>query len=296
MAVASFGVRFSFLPRSIAVCSRLYFLADVPLRPVLDAQTPEAGEVFLVCRRQHEPVHMGNRRNLTVDERSGSAKRFESRPLFPVPCRRGLIVWQDGERSLHDVTEIRFERGPALSLGQASTAIREFVPDWRRNRALRTALVQMFKNHAIGSFGDRGRNDAGVEEITERHRDTLRPVVLSRVETAKSSSTPISFTECRSRNRRYASLKCRRFPRRRSNSLRDTSTATGCPRRVSSTSIPDSASSTMLGRRDLASAMEYLRDIHTNVHHDVQNSNRCRSWHANGAVLASGSIAFARNS
>ena len=170
---------------------------------------------------------MGNRCNLTVDERSGPAKRFESRPFFPVPRRGGLIVWQDGERSLDDVTEVGFERGPAFSLGQPSTTIRELVPDWRRNRALRTTLVQMLNNRAIGSRGDRGGHDAGVEEIAERHRETLRPVDLSRVETAKSSSTPMSSREYRSRNRLYASLKCRRFPRRRSNSLRDTSTATG---------------------------------------------------------------------
>ena len=101
----------------------------------------------------------------------------------------------------------------------------------------------------------------------------MRPVVLSRVKPAKSSSTPTSSRECRSRNFRYASLKCRRFPRRRSISRRDTSTATGRPRRVSSTSIPDSASSTRLGSRDLASAIEYRRDIPLNVHHDVHNRN-----------------------
>ena len=57
---------------------------------------------------------MGNRRDLTVDERSGSTERFESRPFLPVPRGRGRVVRQDRERSLDDVAEIRFERGPVL--------------------------------------------------------------------------------------------------------------------------------------------------------------------------------------
>jgi hypothetical protein len=52
-------------------------------------------------------MHMGNRCDLTVNERSGSAKRFKSRPFFPVPRRRSLVVRQDGERSLDDVTANR---------------------------------------------------------------------------------------------------------------------------------------------------------------------------------------------
>ncbi len=247
--------------RSASLRNRLFLLANVSLRPVLDPQTPEADEVLLIRRRQHESAHVGNRRNLTVHERGGSAERFKSCPFFPVPRRRSFVVRQDGKRALDDITQIRFERRPPPPLGQPPTAVRELMPDWRRDRTLRTALTQTLENRRIGSLGDGRRNDACVEKVSERHRDTLRPVVLSRVETEKSSSKPISSRECRSRNFLYASLNCRRFPRSRSNSRRETSTATGWPRRVSSTSMPDSAWLTMLGSCDLASAIEYLRVI-----------------------------------
>src|SRR5262245_36233139 len=54
-------------------------------------------------------------------------------------------------------------------------------------------------------------------------------------------------------------------------------TATGLPRRVNSTSAPASAWSTMVGRLERASAMEYLFDICNNVHRDVHQCNRLLS-------------------
>lgn len=204
---------------------------------------------------------MSNRGDLTVDERRRSADRFKPRPLFAVPRRRSLVVRQDRKRPTHDVTEIRFERVAALAFGKPATTIGEFVPDGRRKCALGTVLVQTFKNRRVRPLGDRDRDDACVEKICERQRDTLRPVVLSRVEAAKSSSTPISRSECLSRNFLYASPKCTRLPRSRSNSWRETRTATDCPRRVNSTSTPASAWSTRLGRWDRASPIEYLCGI-----------------------------------
>ncbi len=204
---------------------------------------------------------MSNRGDLTVDERRWPAQRFKPRSLFAVPRRRSLVVRQDWKRSLNDVPEISVERGAALAFRQPSTPERELVPDWRSDCALRTVLVETLKNRRVRSLRDRGRDDARVEKICERQRDTFRPVVLSRVEAAKSRSMPTSRRECVSRNFLYASAKCKRFPRSRSNSRHETRTATGCPRRVNSTSTPASAWSTILGRRDRASAIEYLCDI-----------------------------------
>ena len=254
------GTRSPFVSLNPWLC-RLCLPAGVSFRPVLDRQPFEAAEVLVICRRQHKPVHMGNRGDLTVDERRRPAARFKPRPLVAVPRRRRLVVRQNRKRSVHDVTEIGFERGPAPAFWQPPTPIRELVPDWRRNCALGTTLVQTLKNRRVRSLRDRGRNDARVQKISGRHRDTLRPVVLSRVEAAKSSSTPISSRECFSRNFLYASPKCKRLPRSRSNSRRETRTATGRPRRVNSTSTPASAWSTILGRRDLASAIEYRCDM-----------------------------------
>jgi hypothetical protein len=240
---------------------RLCLRSHVPRQPVLNRQPLEAGEILVVCRRQHKPMHMGNRGDLAVDERRWSAQRFKPRPLFAVPSRRSLVVRQDRKRSVHDVMEIGLERGAALALWQPPTAVDELMPDWRGDCALRTVLVETLKNRRVWSLRDRDRDDACVEKICERQRSTLRPVVLARAELAKSSSTPISRREWLSRNFRYASPKCKRFPRSRSNSRRETRTATGCPRRVNSTSTPASAWSTILGRRDRASAIEYLFDI-----------------------------------
>src|SRR4051812_15308087 len=110
-------------------------------------------------------------------------------------------------------------------------------------------------------FGHGRRDDPRVEKKRERQKATLRQVVRSRTDAGKSASTPTSWRECVLRNFLYASRKCRRFPRSRSNSRYETSTATGSPRRVSSIPMPASAWSTILGRRDRASAMEYLRGI-----------------------------------
>jgi hypothetical protein len=86
-------------------------------------------------------MHMGNRGDLTVNERRWSAQRFKPRPLFAMPRRRSLVVRQDRKRSVHDVMEISLERGAALALWQPPTPVGELVPDWRRNCALGTALV-----------------------------------------------------------------------------------------------------------------------------------------------------------
>jgi hypothetical protein len=101
-------------------------------------------------------MHMGNCGDLTVDERSGSPERFKPRSLFAVPRRRSLIVRQDGKRPVHDVTEIGLERGAPPASWQPSTPVAELVPDWRRHRALRTVLVQAFKDRRVWLLRDRG--------------------------------------------------------------------------------------------------------------------------------------------
>ena len=103
-----------------------------------------------------------------------------------------------------------FEGRPALPSGQPSATVGQLMPDWRRDRAFRTVLVQTRENGRMRPLRDWGRYDTCVEKVTERHTRTLRPVVLSRVEAAKSLSTPIASSECCSTN--FLSLKCRRVP------------------------------------------------------------------------------------
>jgi hypothetical protein len=210
-------------------------------RPVLDGQPFEPREIFVVRSREHKAIHMGNRGNLTVDERRRPAQRFKSRPFLAVPGRRSLVIRQDRKRTVHDVAEISLQRRAAFPLRKSPRPVGQFVPYESRDRALWTVHVQTLENGWIGCLRDGRGDDARVEKICDLQSVTLRPVVLSRAAAAKSLSRPISSSEWVLRNFLYASRKWRRFPRSRSNSRHETRTATGCPRRVNSTSIPASA-------------------------------------------------------
>jgi hypothetical protein len=72
-------------------------LSPMSLGPVLDRQPFEAGEVLLLCSRQHRPIHMSNRSDLAVSERRWSAQRFKPRSLFAVPRCRNLVVGCHGQ-------------------------------------------------------------------------------------------------------------------------------------------------------------------------------------------------------
>src|SRR5438445_7979522 len=106
---------------------RLCLWTHWSLRPVLDLQPFEAGEVFVVCSRQYKPMDMSNRGDLTVDERCWSAERFKPRPFLAVPRRRSLVVRQDRKRPMHDVMEICLERSAALPFWQPPTPVGELV-------------------------------------------------------------------------------------------------------------------------------------------------------------------------
>ena len=97
---------------------------------------------------------------------------------------------------MHDVAEIGIERSAAFPLWKSPTAVGQFVPYGRRDRALWPVRVQTLENCRIGCLRDGRGDDAGVEKICELQSVTLRPVVLSRAPAAKWLSTPISSSEC----------------------------------------------------------------------------------------------------
>ena len=186
---------------------------------------------------------IGRRRRAPAD------RAFKLRPLFTVPCRSSLVGRQIGKSAVHDVPEIGFDCGAALAFWQPPTPIGELAPDWRRNPAFRTVFVETLRNCRLGCLRDRAPERCQCPEdtrVSEGHLAPGRPVTRGG---GKSSSMPIPGA-CVLRNFLYASRKCGRFPRSRSNSRRETRTATGSPRRVSSISTPASAWSTILGRRD----------------------------------------------
>jgi len=178
---------------------------------------------------------------------------LETCSLMTVPRGGNLVIRQNRKRRMHYVMEIRFKRRPSLASGKPSAAIHQFVPDWRCNCTFVTPLLKPLDDIRIRNLGDRGRHNAGIKQISKRHRLTLRPMSLTRVDVRKSSSSvPICSNEYFLMKALYTSLNLARSPRNRSNWRGETITATGLPRRVNSISAPASAWSTMVGRFERA--------------------------------------------
>jgi hypothetical protein len=90
---------------------------------------------------EYQSVYMSHSRNLSIHERRRPTQRFEARALLTMPGRSCLIVGQVGERPAHNVTKISFDCGAPLACWETPTAIRQLVPDRRRNCALGAMLV-----------------------------------------------------------------------------------------------------------------------------------------------------------
>ena len=165
------------------------------LRPVFDPQALEANEIVIVRRDQHESVDVRDRCNLSINERCRSSQRLKASAFSAVPLCCGLVVGQVRKRASDNIPQVSFESSPSLALRQPATTVRQLVPNGRGDRTLWAILVQTLEDSGIGSFRDGRRDDVGIQEVPDRHNDTLRPVVLSRVEAAKSPSTPISSRE-----------------------------------------------------------------------------------------------------
>ena len=146
---------------------------------------------------------------------------------------------------------------------QPHATVPQFMPDRCCYRAQMTVLTNPHDDQKVRSAGDRTPpqqrgNDTGIEQVSEIHRATLRPRTFARIEAKKCSSTPISSMLYFSRKPSYATLKLDRSALKRSKSRTETTTATGSPRRVNSTSRPDCTSSTIFGRLARAYVTEYF--------------------------------------
>src|SRR5262249_407832 len=97
----------------------------------------------------------------------------------------------------HDFIEVGLKGGPSSSSGHSPTLVGQFVPHRRSNRALRAKLIESLNDRRIGPLRDWDGHDARVQQIAQRHRTTLRPVVLPRTADAKSPSSPISSSAWR---------------------------------------------------------------------------------------------------
>src|SRR6185436_6093591 len=102
--------------------------------------------------------------DLSVGERRGLPEALEPGALGAVPCGRRLVVRKDGKRGLHDIVEVVLYRVASLAPGEPPIAVRELVPDRRRDRALVTVLFKPLDDMSVGSFGNRCGDDARIEQ------------------------------------------------------------------------------------------------------------------------------------
>ena len=128
---------------------------------------------------EHESMYVGDGCDLAIDERCRRTERFKARPLLAMPRRRCLVVWQVGERPTHDLAEIGFKCCAPLAVWQPAAAIRELVPDRRRNCALGAVLVSPVQGSARArrlTIVESGVLETGVERmlVSRRYRSLTR--------------------------------------------------------------------------------------------------------------------------
>ncbi len=91
--------------------------------PVLNRQLFEPREIFGICCDEDEPIGVSDRRDLAVHEWGWTPEGLEAGTLLAVPRCRRFVVRQHRKGCTDDVTEIAFERGASLALGQSATTI-----------------------------------------------------------------------------------------------------------------------------------------------------------------------------
>lgn len=95
----------AFFPK---VQNKLHFAvrsADLRVEPGFHPKIGERGEVANVACNKDQPVHRGNRSELTVDERRSLTLLHQARPLARVPAGSRLVVGQHDEDSVEPIHE-----------------------------------------------------------------------------------------------------------------------------------------------------------------------------------------------
>ena len=160
--------------------------------PIVHLDVLEPRKVLCVSSHEDEVVDRCNRRDLSIDERTGSPKPIEPGPLKTVPSGRRLVVSNHREGGANDLVEIRLEGNSTPSRRQALGSINKLVPYNRRNRAL-TAMPFKPPNHGlVGHLLERRGNDVSVEQKAGAQNSTFRPVPLARSPSTKPDSRRMS--------------------------------------------------------------------------------------------------------
>ena len=97
---------------------------------------------------------MGDRRDLAIDRRRGSADRVKTCAFTRVPGGRRLVVRKHWKRSVHDVAQVGLERGAALAGRQSAATVRQFMPHRGRDGALVAVLGEAPDDEGVRGLGD----------------------------------------------------------------------------------------------------------------------------------------------
>jgi hypothetical protein len=171
------------------------------LAPVLDLDVFESGKVLHVGRNQDELIHSSNRGDLPVHIRRRPRKPLKPRTLAAVPMGCALVVCKHGKRGEDDVSQVVLERSPPFATRKKVASVSHFVPHRGRDGALVPAGFQTLHDLRIRCCRYRRRHYTGVQQISNRHSTTFRPVSVSRAAAKYPSSSPTSCNACAARNR-----------------------------------------------------------------------------------------------
>ena len=103
-------------------------------------------------------------------------------------------------RSVHHVVEIGFKSRPSLAASESMATVRQFVPHRRCDGAFVPVLIESPEDVVVRRLRNGRRHHTGVQQVSKRHIETLRPALFSRAEVKKSVGRSRSSSECVERN------------------------------------------------------------------------------------------------
>src|SRR5579864_9037042 len=145
---------------------------------------------------------VGHSGDLRINIRNGTAQRLEPGSLLAVPRRGRIVIRENRERRAHDVLQIRVEGGSSPPARKTPKSEGQLVPDRCCDRAPAVMFAEPAEDAPVGYLRNWRRHDTRVEQVAQRHSETLRPEPFSLAAVKKSGSRPTSSSEYRSRNAR----------------------------------------------------------------------------------------------
>ena len=131
--------------------------------PVHNFEVPKVGVVGSVGCDHRKAVDPGDGGDLTVGERRRHARRSQPRTFRGMPPGRPRVIWQYGDRRLHNLLQIPIDGLSSRRRRQTMVTEEQLVPDYGSGGHLLTVLPQSFENSTVGLRKQRFGQDIGVE-------------------------------------------------------------------------------------------------------------------------------------